>query len=284
MIIWVASYPKSGNTFVRCLLASYFFTKDGNFDFNSLRRISQFPDLKFFKDAGVEFNQGNEIFKNYIKVQEYINKKDNKSIRFLKTHSTMHDVGGYKFTDLNNSLGAIYIIRDPRNVVRSYANHMQFTEDQASNALVTYRYLEDNLNDPKIENRTKTLLGNWSTHYQTWQTFGKVNKLLLLRYEDLVKNTEKNLIKIIEFVHRITRTKFELDKKKLSNTISSTSFEKLKKLEEKKGFDEAIEVNGKKVTFFKYGPKSNAKKDLSKKTLDKIEENFESEMKELRYL
>ena len=92
MIIWIASYPKSGNTFVRCLLASYFFTKDGNFNFECLRRISQFPDLKFFKDAGVEPSQGNDIFKNYIKVQEYINKKDSNSVRFLKTHSTMHDV------------------------------------------------------------------------------------------------------------------------------------------------------------------------------------------------
>ena len=176
----------------------------------------------------------------------------------------MHDVGGYKFTDLKNTLGAIYIIRDPRNVVRSYANHMQFTEDQASNALVTYRYLEDNLNDPRVENRTKTLLGNWSTHYQTWQTFRKVNKFLLLKYEDLVENTEKNLIKIVEFVHAISQTKFELDKKKLSNTIASTSFEKLKKLEEEKGFDEASEVNGKKVTFL-----SMALKVMQKKTFKK---------------
>ena len=44
MIVWLASYPKSGNTLVRSLLASYFFSEDGNYDFEQLKNINQFPD------------------------------------------------------------------------------------------------------------------------------------------------------------------------------------------------------------------------------------------------
>ena len=66
----------------------------------------------------------------------------------------MHDVGGYKFTDLNNSLGAIYIVRDPRNVLRSYANHMQFSEEEASNALISYRSLVADQKGSKASSKT----------------------------------------------------------------------------------------------------------------------------------
>ena len=49
MIIWLASYPKSGNTYLRCFLASYFFSDDGKFEFDQLLKIHQFPNLKFSK-------------------------------------------------------------------------------------------------------------------------------------------------------------------------------------------------------------------------------------------
>ena len=54
MIIWLASYPKSGNTMVRSLLSAYLFTKDGNFTFETLKNISQFPDITFFEKLGVD--------------------------------------------------------------------------------------------------------------------------------------------------------------------------------------------------------------------------------------
>ena len=85
MIVWLASYPKSGNTFVRSLLSSYIFSKDGNFNFDLLTNIKQFPDNSLFKQLGVNTNDEKEMFKNYINTQKIFNQKD--SIRFLKTHS-----------------------------------------------------------------------------------------------------------------------------------------------------------------------------------------------------
>ena len=50
MIFWIASYPKSGNTWLRHFIASYYYTKDGIFDENVLKNIDQFPQKNFFND------------------------------------------------------------------------------------------------------------------------------------------------------------------------------------------------------------------------------------------
>ena len=131
MIIWLASYPKSGNTFLRSLISAYFFTKDGNFNFEVLKNIKQFPDNGVFEKLGIDISNQKEIIKNYVKVQEESNRIDGAKVRFLKTHSVLNDINGYKFTDLNNSLGVIYVVRDPRTTATSYANHYQISSDAA---------------------------------------------------------------------------------------------------------------------------------------------------------
>ena len=84
MIIWLASYPKSGNTFVRSMLSGYFFSDDGIFNFDLLKNIKKFPDFGVFKNLGIDISNENEVVKNYINVQKEINRRDGKSIRFLK--------------------------------------------------------------------------------------------------------------------------------------------------------------------------------------------------------
>ena len=51
MILWLASYPKSGNTWLRALLSSYYYSKNGDFDFKMLNKIQGFPAIKYFKDV-----------------------------------------------------------------------------------------------------------------------------------------------------------------------------------------------------------------------------------------
>ena len=75
MIIWLASYPKSGNTFLRSLLSAYLFTKDGNFELNSLDKITQFPDKNVFRKFGIDISNDLDLVKNYIKVQQKLNYK-----------------------------------------------------------------------------------------------------------------------------------------------------------------------------------------------------------------
>ena len=55
MIIWLASYPKSGNTWLRALISSYYFSKEGSFNFNLLKEIDSFPSPRFFRKYSDKF-------------------------------------------------------------------------------------------------------------------------------------------------------------------------------------------------------------------------------------
>ena len=285
MIIWLASYPKSGNTFLRTLLTSYFFTKDGNFSFEVLKNIKQFPDNGVFEKLGIDISNEKEVIKNYIKVQEETNKRDGKAIRFLKTHSTLQDMDGYKFTDLNNCLGAIYIVRDPRNIATSYSNHEQTSLDEAIERIKKFRIIGGIKDSKDRKSETITHVGSWSSHYASWKEFKKVDRYLLIKYEDLLKDTEKTFSKVLNFIYKITKTKLDLDKNKLKNVLKTTTFDNLKNLEKNSNFPEAnTGLNGKKITFFKYGAKNNWKDFLTSKNIKTLEDSFKKEMEELGYL
>ena len=64
MFIWLASYPKSGNTLVRSMLASYFFSKDGIYNFDLIKNIKQFPNIELFKLLGVDIKNQNTLRKS----------------------------------------------------------------------------------------------------------------------------------------------------------------------------------------------------------------------------
>ena len=85
MFIWLASYPKSGNTYVRSMLSAYFFSNDGIYNFDLIKNIKQFPDITLFENLGINIKDDGEVVKNYIRVQDSFCQK--KSIQFLKTHS-----------------------------------------------------------------------------------------------------------------------------------------------------------------------------------------------------
>ena len=69
MIIWIASYPKSGNTYIRSFLSAYFFTNTGNFDFKLLKNIEQFPDKQFFNGF---IDNIDDASKNWLSIQKTI--------------------------------------------------------------------------------------------------------------------------------------------------------------------------------------------------------------------
>ena len=49
MIIWLASYPKSGNTWLRSIISSLIYSNDGNFNFEHIYKIRQFPNIEYFE-------------------------------------------------------------------------------------------------------------------------------------------------------------------------------------------------------------------------------------------
>ena len=273
MLIWLASYPKSGNTLLRSMLAAYLFSKDGIYDFSLIRNIKQFPHGGLFIKMGIDIKNHNETVKNYIKVQESFNKKD--AVQFLKTHSYLFNFNKENaFTDFNNTLGVIYIVRDPRNVVTSFSKYRGLTNEEMADFMITGT--GDGL----------TWTNNWASNFHSWKLFKKHERYLLIKYEDLINKRELTFLNILNFVHKITKSKIVLDKKKFDNTIKTTSFENMQKLEKEKGFSEAgINIRtGEKVPFFNLGPKNDWRQSLDLAIIQKIEKAFKKEMKELGYL
>ena len=279
MFIWLASYPKSGNTLVRSLLASYFFTRDGICNFEIIKNILQFPEVKLFIKNGINYKDEMETIRNYIKVQETINKKD--SVQFLKTHSYLFNIENNPFTNLENSLGVVYVVRDPRNVLISAANHNQISHEKTLEQLVHGSVMGKNDGET-----TRVYTGNWASNYKSWKSFEAASKYLLIKYEDLIFDKEKTFLKILDFIHKLSKKSFVLDNAKFKNVLNTTDFGNMQKMENETGFHESLVDNktGKKAKFFYLGPKNDWKKLLNKVIQKKIEEAFKKEMTELGYL
>ena len=283
MFVWLASYPKSGNTLVRSMLAAYFFSNDGVYNFDLIKNIKQFPVNALFERMGIDIKNEEEVIKNYIKVQESFNKKD--SVQFLKTHSYLFNINNNAFTDLNNSLGVIYIVRDPRNIVNSLANHIGASAEKSADILIN-SFKFGNIFSDSVAEQTRLYLGTWSGNYNSWKSFDSNGRYLLIKYENLISDRDFEFRKILRFIYKIQGAKFKIDQKKFQNTIETTDFDRMKSLEKKIGFFEAKthQETGKKIPFFNLGPKNDWKKLLDPKIKEKIEKAFKKEMTELNYL
>ena len=278
MIIWVASYPKSGNTWVRSFLISLLSGR--NLDINNLGLVPQYPKEEHFKEITNNVNDIIEISKKWIKSQEIINK--NKEIKFFKTHNMLCNISDNYFTDERNTLGSIYIVRDPRNVVTSLKNHYQFKDykDAINFMFDEKKYLGSKYN--KEENSVPTLIGSWKSNYNSWKILNK--NLLIIKYENLLNNEFIEFKKISNYIEKILGKKF--NDNELRKAIDNCSFKNLKKMENEHGFVESPinKETGKKQTFFNLGPKNEWKNILEKKFVKEIESKFSIEMKELDYI
>ncbi len=277
MIIWLASYPKSGNTWVRLFLNSLVFTQDATVNINEIK-IGQFPTRKYFQNLTNNTDDVTEIIKNTNKAQSGIN-LDNK-IKFFKTHSAFWKISKYSFTDDKNTIGTIHIVRDPRNVITSIKNH--YNHESYEKAL---KFIKDEDNTIGVKGSKRgedlpTIVSSWKFHYNSWKSITSFkSKYILIKYENLLSNPIDEFTKIAEFIKEIAPIKF--DEKNILKAIENTSFENLKKQEELKGFKEAPKNNNK---FFYLGPKNDWKDFLNKNIKDEIEVSFKDEMKDLGYL
>ena len=282
MIFWIASYPKSGNTWLRALISSYFFSKDGKFSKEIIKNIDQFPEKIHFQSFDYDPKNITDTTKFWIKAQEKIN--NDKKIRFFKTHNVFGKINNQPFTDKKNSIACIYIVRDPRNVITSLKNHYELSYNEAFDFITNERrYIYD---QHKIDDFSDfQFIGSWKTNFQSWN-YQKEIPMKLVKYENLLSDTYSTSLEIIQFVDKIMKNNKGIDKKKLENAINSTSFEKLKKEETVKGFSEAIlsKERNKKIPFFYLGPENDWKKILDEKIQTKLSETFKDNLKELLYI
>lgn len=292
MIIWIASYPKSGNTWVRTIINQIIKGDEKNID-NVLDDIS---DIRMYPNKGDLISPSRPILKkeytpeevkklirysvkNWKISQNKINQK--KQIKFLKTHNMFckFTVGNkdYSFTDIQNTAGVIHVVRDPRNIATSVKNHFSHNSyDETINMLI------DENSWTGIKNYgAPQFLSSWKNHYNSWKSFPKNN--LLIRYEDLINDTEKEIKRLMNYLSSFV--KINIEDKFIKTIIENTSFKNLSHLEKKGKFTEnSFGKKAEKKTFFLLGPKNNWKKILKKNYSEKIRMSFKKEMKELNYL
>tara|TARA_Y100000590_G_scaffold331807_1_gene377052 strand:+ start:136 stop:990 length:855 start_codon:yes stop_codon:yes gene_type:complete len=284
MIIWIASYPKSGNTWVRSLLASYFFSKNGEFNFDHLKHIAQFSPVISNSTLEEKTNYQAKVSKSWIPTQELINK--DKKIHLYKTHNAVCSINGNFFTNKKNTIGAIYITRDPRNILTSLSNHYEINNIEAFNFLTNKRKIifPSNVNNySKNKEMDFNFLGDWSGHYLSWKNI-QFCSIKIVKYEDMINNTKKTFLSILDYLSKIMKVQY--DKDKIDKCIKSTDFEKLSSLEVTDGFNESAlsTKTKKKIKFFNLGKKNKWINLVDKKLVAKIEKHFEKEMNELGYL
>ena len=280
MIIWVASYPKSGNTWVRSIISSLVYTENGIFDFPSIKKIDQYPQRRFLEHFTQDYNNIHEIKKHWITSQERIN-LDTK-IKFFKTHHLNCKIDNYPFTNKECTRATIYIVRDPRNLIDSISNHFSKSIEESKKFLLTSKILSPGKEIELRGGNVITYIGSWKEHYKFWTNDNE--NLLIIKYEDLVKNIHQEIDKIIAFLKNYID--LEVSDTKKENIIKSTSFEALKKIEDNGDFTENVFVKGRseKVRFFNKGPNNNWQKTLPTKIQKDLETELNNELKELGYL
>ena len=286
MIIWIASYPKSGNTWVRSFLVSLLYNKDPSSNLNNLNLIEQYPNRRIFNEFSDNLLDLHEVKKFWIVTQDKLNK--DKKVKFLKTHNSLCNLNNYYFTNAHNSLGVIYVVRDPRNIITSIKNHYSYENYAHAEDFIFDENAIIGVDDEKLKNKNfmdfdvVTPISSWKNHYNSWKLFRK--NYLLIKYENLIKNPFLEFNKICNYLKHLI--KIEFSDKQINLSIEKSSFNSLKNTEERDGFAEGTynKKKGTKNKFFFLGPKNNWNKLLDKKTVYKIEKNFKNEMHELGYL
>ena len=281
-IIWVASYPKSGNTWIRAIVSALLYSSGGNFNFNLLNLIELFEKKSRFSFVK---NLHNNDFKRLDKIdyiskywkicQEQIifNRSINPIFNIYKTHSANLAINSVGFTDSNLTEALIYIVRDPREMVISYSNHMGKNIDDSIEAITDNSRL---LSAGKTF--TTTIMSSWDIHYESWKRL-EVPKILV-KYEDLVNQSTDEIAKISNFLGKILKIESKKLDCKIGNVFTSTTIDKFRQHEKNNGFDESSENSN----FFGKAKVNSWEKKLTLDQIHKIERKFDKTLKELGYL
>jgi len=277
MITWIASYPKSGNTWIKLFLKSYFNSSNTNFSINpkidDIFSIETFPIPKEFKNLDIKYEDFAEIAKNWINMQSLINL--NNKPNYLKTHNAMCSINNYQFTNDENTIGAIYVVRDPRDIAISYSNFLNKEIDDTIEYILSDNCFEQDFFENLLYK--KSIMGNWAYHYNSWKNY-KSKEIIIIKYEDMITKTNETFLKILKYLNKINNV--EINQKKMMDAINLTSFKNLRKLEKNEGFRENPSIK----PFFRKGQIGEWKEILNKNQIQKIEKKFTKEMEELDYL
>ncbi len=291
MIVWLASYPKNGNTWLRSLISDYKNFKDEYSFEETVYSIKQFPQSIFFDFL---LNEGMVEDKSMFKDLKFISKHwinsqrrlimSNQNDFFLKTHAAPFRVDNNYFLSKETTRCAICIIRDPRQVLFSLMNHynLKTQKDSLNFILDNNRVLDIPDSENKKSKPFSTLpLPSWQNFYLSWIAWKEFFPILFVKYEEMFKlQTFENIIKFLET--NINDNDYKFDKQKIEKVFNRSNFDNLKKKEKISGFAEAS--NKTTAGFFLEGKTDTWKAKIEPKIKELIEKKFEKLMKKFNYI
>lgn len=257
-IVWLASYPKSGNTWLRAFLANLVANRSEPVPLAELPRYADdeaspelFTLLAGRPSAGLSFG---EIAELRPLVHAEIAARA-QGTRFVKTHNLAGSVDGHSLHNWNVTAGSIYVVRNPLDVAVSMTHHFGLDLDTA-----IARLGDDNVATANDELFVSQMLGSWSSHVRGWADMAG-DRVLVLRYEDLVQKPSKAFLKVARFVG------LGQDRTRIERAVRHADFRTLSALERKHGF---VEASDKGARFFRKGLANEWREALSREQVQRV--------------
>ena len=277
-LVWLASYPKSGNTWMRLLLASYQRPENQPFHLKNAFGISKSESRRtcFERAAGItegpthRFLTEDEILLLRNKVQSELAASVTPPT-VIKTHNAFVKVRGTPVICPDVTLGAIYVVRNPMDVVDSFADHMGITIDAAITAMNDPKHRIGGPRKPMVTQYLQT----WSGHVTSWlrQPLFPVH---LVRYEDLKTSPRTTLRNAVTFLG------WQVDDQRIERAVAETEFQKLRTAEQAEGFIEKSDKS-KSGRFFRKGESGQWARSLSSDQITAMTEHHRQVMQQLDY-
>ncbi|WP_226886474.1 sulfotransferase domain-containing protein [Nisaea nitritireducens] len=272
-IIWLASYPKSGNTWMRALLANYLIGQEEPFAIEDLRAFS-LSDVRprFYAEVltkPVQEMTAEESVTVRPQAQQRLAAARGHD-HFVKTHSRFGMLNGTHLIDRSVSAGAVYIIRNPADIVPSYASHMGVATDAAIEIMADRDHAT-----VEADVQILTPIGRWGDHAESWIDGSHSLPVCVVRYEDLYADPEKAFGQVLKVLG------LPFDRERLARSIRHSSFEELSRQEKEKGFSERPPHMQR---FFRSGGSGEGQQALSEGQLARLVRDHGPVMKRFGYL
>ena len=261
-IIWISSFPKSGNTWMRSFLAHYLMPPGEAPDINNLRKFTTGDVRQDFFDAAVQGKFVAENPQEWLKVRPQALRliaASKPNHHFVKTHCQAVKLMGQDLIPPEVTAAAIYIIRNPFDLAPSFARHQNADIDTTITRMADHEMV---MGTPQ---GIYEALGRWDEHVRSWTEAPGLSRHVV-RYEDLLARPGKTFSDLLSKFLRIS-----VDKPKLARTIKATSFEKMKKQENELGFFEKPEGMN---SFFTKGTSGVWREDLTPEQVGRIRTEF----------
>lgn len=273
-IVWLASYPKSGNTWFRSFLSALLTKQELNLNKMYIRDV--FSGKKLVED--ILDTDSDSLTPQQIELYQrltfqYLSDTSSNHL-YVKIHDafTFSAFDGLPLIPEEPTRLAIYLLRNPLDVTLSLANHLGRDYDSV---------IQNYINNPSgffgnsftTNNQFSQPLLTWSQHVESWKTYPTF-KVHFIRYEDLKTNPFEVFKEAVQLIG-LNHTDDEI-----RAAIEATSFEKLKKIEQEKGFREKLLPAS---TFFFKGETGRWKQELNTKQIQQIKKINEPMMREFGY-